>query len=80
MESFTVQEALGQLQKLISETSKDHRHFRITSKEGNVVLIPEDTYNNLQITLEILSVPGLMKCLQDGNSEDEVDPFACEEG
>ena len=65
METLSVQEAKEQLIRLIKEASEERRHFRVTSQEGNIVIIPEETYDNLLVTLEVLSTPGLMSLMDD---------------
>lgn len=61
MDTLTAQEAQNQLPQLIECAAKDLRQYRITSTEGNAVLLPEETYQNLVVTLELLSTPGLME-------------------
>lgn len=60
MDTFTVEEAVQDLPKLIALTQQDSYLMRITSEEGNVVLLSEETYHNLVVTLELLATPGLM--------------------
>ncbi len=72
METYNFEEAQEQLKDLVTRTTLENRQFRITSTEGNVVLLSQETYDNLIVTLELLSTPGLMDrmdcCLE--NSED----------
>ncbi len=80
METFTVEEVRDRLKKLVNSASLDQKHFRIIADEGSVVMLSEETYDNLLITLELLSTPGLidgLKKLQHGeNDYDEVSPFS----
>jgi antitoxin YefM len=64
METFTAEEAAQNLLKLITFTQLDNTQFRITSEEGTVILLSEETYQNLMVTLELLSTPGLMNSLK----------------
>ncbi len=57
METLTVQEAQQKLQALIENASSDQQKYCITSATGNAVLLSEETYHNLLITLEMLSTP-----------------------
>ncbi len=60
METYNLEEAQGQIKELVARTTLENRQFRITSAEGNVVLLSQETYDNLIVTLELLSTPGLM--------------------
>jgi antitoxin YefM len=55
--------------KMIKDLNKSHRVYEITSKEGNVVLLSKDDYENLLETLEILSTPGLAKSIKAADKE-----------
>lgn len=60
METITIQEAKRDLSKLIALAVVEQQQFRIASEEGAVIMLPEETYQNLVVTLELLSTPGLM--------------------
>lgn len=60
METLTVEEALKNFLQLMEHARDDNSQFRITAESGNVVLLSEETYQNLMVTLELLSTPGLM--------------------
>jgi antitoxin YefM len=64
METLTAEEAAQNLLKLIALVHQDGRQFRITAEEGTVILLSEETYQNLIVTLELLATPGLMKGLK----------------
>ncbi len=64
MKTLSVEEAKQQLETLIASSMNDHDHFRVTSDEGTVVMIPEETYNNIIVTLELLSTPGLFDSIK----------------
>ena len=72
METLTAQEAQEKLAALIESASNGQFKYRITSATGNVVLLSEETYQNLLITLEMLSTPIFLENLQESASE-----FAC---
>lgn len=65
MDTFTLEEAKENLKKLIEKISVDQKLCRITSDHGNAVLLSEETYDNLLITLELLSTPGLIDGLNE---------------
>lgn len=60
MNTYSIQEAKDNLLDLIEQIAQTREHVRVISAEGNVVVLPEETYENLLITLELLSTPGLM--------------------
>lgn len=64
METVTAEEAAKNLAKLIASAHQDGHQYRITADEGSVVLLSEETYQNLIVTLELLATPGLMKGLK----------------
>lgn len=64
METLTAQEAQEQLPQLIERSVNENRQYRITTPEGSMVLLPWETYENLLVTLELLSTPCLMDSLQ----------------
>lgn len=70
METLTAEEAAQNLLKLMTLAHQDGRQFRITAEEGTIVLLSEETYQNLIVTLELLATPGLMNGLKvlDTNS------------
>jgi PHD/YefM family antitoxin component YafN of YafNO toxin-antitoxin module len=70
METLTAEEAAQNLLKLMALAHQDGRQFRITAEEGTIVLLSEETYQNLIVTLELLATPGLMNGLKalDTNS------------
>ncbi len=70
METLTAEEAAQNLLKLMALVHENGHQFRITAEEGTVVLLSEESYQNLMVTLELLTTPGLMKGLRllDTNS------------
>lgn len=64
METLTAEEAMENLLKIISIAKQENSQFRITSDEGSVILMPEEIYQNLIVTLEVLSTPGSMNSVK----------------
>lgn len=60
MDTLEITEAKEQLQELIQKASLENTQYRVTSEKGNVIILPEETYNNILVTLELLSTPGLL--------------------
>jgi PHD/YefM family antitoxin component YafN of YafNO toxin-antitoxin module len=73
MDSISAQEATKRLVELIQVANEDKCQFRITSEVGNVVVLPEETYENILVTLELLSTPGLMDNLNFCDMEDKIE-------
>lgn len=57
METLSSQEAKERLASLVETTLQEGKSYRITSPEGNAILLSEKAYNDLMITLELLSTP-----------------------
>ena len=61
MDTIPCEEAKEKLSELISKANEQKRQFRIDSNEGSVVVLPQETYDNILVTLEVLSTPGLIE-------------------
>lgn len=57
METVTAQEVNNNLMKMLANASTEHCKYRITSAEGTVVMLSEESYESLLVTLEMLSTP-----------------------
>ena len=64
METFTAEQAAQNLINLVELANQNGHQFRITSEAGTAVLLSEETYQNLIVTLELLATPGLMNGLK----------------
>lgn len=53
----------------MKKSVKGHVPIRITSKEGNAVLISETDYESLMETLELLSTPGFRKSIEEARAD-----------
>lgn len=69
MDTITAQEVDGKLLEFIEKATDALKQYRITSPKGTVIMVPEETYNNLIVTLELLSTPGLMDTMCRGKPE-----------
>ena len=67
--TITATEARQNLFKVVRKSVKGHVPVKITSKEGNAVLISEEDYEGLLETLELLSVPGMRKSIQEARAD-----------
>ena len=59
MKTITATEARRQFFKLLKKSVSGHQEFRITTKDGDVVILSQEDYDGLLETLELLSTPGL---------------------
>lgn len=71
MTTITATELRTKLFQVLKKTIKGHLHTRISSKEGNAVLLSEDEYESLLETAELLSIPNLKKSLLEADKEIE---------
>ena len=69
MNTLTATDARSSLFKILKQTVKGHLQTRISSKEGNAILISEDDYESLMETAELLSVKGLKESLAKADKE-----------
>ena len=67
--TVTATEARQNLFKLVKKSVKGHVPVKITSKEGDAVLVSEEDYEGLLVTLELLSVPGMRKSIQEAKAD-----------
>ena len=67
--TVTATEARQNLFKLVKRSVKGHVPVKITSREGDAVLISEEDYEGLLETLELLSVPGMRKSIQEARAD-----------
>ena len=67
--TVTATEARQNLFKLVRKSVRGHVPVKITSKEGDAVLVSEEDYEGLLETLELLSVPGMRKSIQEARAD-----------
>lgn len=71
MNTITATTARSNLFNLLKEVLKSHTPTRVSSKEGSVIMISEEDYENLIETAELLSIPGLRESIQKADQEIE---------
>jgi len=69
MKTLTATTARSELFNLLKKTAKGHLLTRITSKEGNSILVSEEDYESLLETAELLSEIGLLDSIQVADKE-----------
>lgn len=67
METVRVEDVQDKLKKLIVNATTNQSKYLITSDEGSVVLLSEEAYENLLVTLEMLSTPILFESMHESH-------------
>lgn len=60
MKTITATGARKDLFGIIKDAAATHSSYRITSRAGTAILIPEEDFDGLLETLELLSTPGVL--------------------
>ena len=69
MNTLTATNARSNLFNLLKDTVKGHLLTRISSKDGNAILISEDDYESILETAELLSVDGFRESISKADNE-----------
>lgn len=69
MTTLTATQAREDLFNLVRKSVKGHVPVKITSKEGDVILISQEDYESLLETLELLSTPGVLKGVREAKAD-----------
>ena len=67
--TITATEARQQFYQLLRKSVKGHVPVRITSKDGDAIILSEADYEGLLETLELLSVPGMRKSIREAKAD-----------
>ena len=67
--TLTATEARQQFYQLLRKSVKGHVPIKITSKNGDVVILSEEDYEGLLETLELLSVPGMRRSIREAKAD-----------
>ena len=67
--TVTATEARQNLFQLVKKSVKGHVPVKITSKGGDAVLLSEEDYEGLLETLDLLSMPGMRKSIQEARAD-----------
>lgn len=65
----TATKARQNLFQLVRRSIKRHTPIKISSKDGNAILISEEDYESLLETLELLSRPGLRRSIEEARAD-----------
>lgn len=69
MTTITATEARRNLFELVKKSARGHVPFKITSKNGDVVMLSGTDYESLLETLELLSMPGVLKGVREAKRD-----------
>jgi len=69
VKSLTATQARKELFTLLKRSVRGHRQYRITHRQGDVVLLSQEDYESLLETLELLSTPGLLRSIRRARRE-----------
>ena len=64
MPTKTATDARREFFELVKSAAKGHKVYRISHRQGSVVLLSEDDYDSMLETLELLSIPGFRKSIK----------------
>lgn len=64
--NINITNARAELFKLASSCIKYNNVININTKEGNVVMLSEEDYNNLIETLYLAGIPNLLESIVEG--------------
>lgn len=63
--TITATEARQRFYQLLRKSVKGHVPVKVTSKDGDAVIVSEEDYEGLLETLELLSLPGMRKSIRE---------------
>lgn len=66
MLNINITNARSELYKLASSCIKYNNIVNINTKEGNVILMSEEDYNNLVESLYLAGIPGIYESIEEG--------------
>jgi len=69
MVTITTTDARSNLFQIVKRTAKGHVPTKISSKDGNVIIISEEDYESILETAELLSVPGFKDSIAKSDEE-----------
>jgi len=67
MSTINITSARKDLYNLVEHVNLYHDPVIIVGKKGNAVLVSEDDYRNIQETLYLSNIPGMVKSIIEGD-------------
>ena len=68
MQNTNITTARAELFKLASSCIKYNNVININTKEGNVIMMSEEDYNNIMESLYLAGIPGMYESIEEGVS------------
>ncbi|MBF0254203.1 MAG: type II toxin-antitoxin system Phd/YefM family antitoxin [Candidatus Omnitrophica bacterium] len=69
MTTVTATQARQNLFEILKQSARGHVPFKITSKNGDVVMLSGADYESLVETLQLLSTPGVRKGIEEARQD-----------
>ena len=69
MDAITATQARKELFQIIDRAVSGHEVVRVRHRSGEAVILSRDDYESLIETLELLSIPGFLKELQEAEND-----------
>lgn len=66
MVKINITNAREKLYSLASSCIKNNNVININTKEGNVIMMSEDDYNNIMESLYLAGIPGMYESIEEG--------------
>lgn len=66
MQTMNISNARNELYKIASSCIKYNDIVNVTTKEGDIVIMSRDDYNDLIESLYLASIPGLYESIEEG--------------
>lgn len=71
METVSITSLRKELYKIMERVISLNEPICVSTKNGNSIIMSEQDYNSLQETIYLLSQPGLLDSIKDGEKEDQ---------
>ncbi len=69
MKTLTLTEIEGYFPHVIRDTLEGHKMYRISSKEGSVIVMSEEDFESLHETVELLSLPRFKESVREAKED-----------
>ena len=69
MDCYNASNARANFFKLMECANMSHEPILVTGKNGNVILVSQEDWNDIQETLYLLSIPGMRDSIKSGMEE-----------
>jgi PHD/YefM family antitoxin component YafN of YafNO toxin-antitoxin module len=70
MKTYTTTEARKEIYSLVDQVNETHQVIKIKGKRSEAILVSEEDWQALNETIYLMSVPGMVKSIQNGLKEE----------